>query len=208
MDRTTQMRLTWAGTIAFAWFFIALIAFAALRPEYRHATKAISELGVFGAPNMFGWNLLGFILPGVLLMVFAHGYRARLGPDAVGYVALLLTGFCFALTAIPAEMAADGDPDRASAWTQAHSLASQLVALPWMWALASIIRRHRKGALRALAIISVIAILGLVAPIVYRGFEPRFPAPGLLQRTTFFIFFAWYAVAACLLRSAGRARAA
>lgn len=200
------MRLTWAGAIAFAWFFIALIAFALLRPEYRHATKAISELGVFGAPYMFGWNLFGFILPGVLLMVFAHGYRARLGSDAVGFLALMLTGFCFALAAIPAEMAADGDPDRASTWTRAHSFASMLVAVPWLWAITSIIARFRNSAWRSLAIVSVIAVLGFIAPIVFREYDPRFQAPGLLQRASFLVFFLWYAAAAWLLRNTDHQR--
>lgn len=200
MDRNGQMRWTWAGLVAFAWFFIALLAFAAVRPEYQHATKAISELGVFGAPNMLAWNLLGFILPGVLLVLFARGYRARMGKGAIGYFGLVLTGVCFALTGIPGELGGDGDPDRQSIWTQAHLMASMFVAVPWAWSLVSIMLRHRTGALRGLAVISMIALIGLVVPVAYRSANPGFDAPGLLQRVTFLGFFGWYAAAAWLLR--------
>lgn len=40
------------GISAFAVFWVALFAFAAWHPDYSHLHKAVSELGVLGAPML------------------------------------------------------------------------------------------------------------------------------------------------------------
>jgi len=65
-----------AGLIAFVWFSLLVICLAALRPEYQHAYKAINELGAIGAPYMLVMNTFGFIGTGLLMAMFAVGYRS------------------------------------------------------------------------------------------------------------------------------------
>jgi hypothetical protein len=50
-------------------FWSAVPIFGALRPSYSHAANTISELGALGTPNATLWNLIGFIVPGLLLAV-------------------------------------------------------------------------------------------------------------------------------------------
>ncbi|UMR28441.1 DUF998 domain-containing protein [Massilia sp. MB5] len=62
-----------AGLLAGVLFFASLIGFAALRSDgYAHGRKAVSELGALGAPSAPAFNLLGFIVPGLLLAWFAY----------------------------------------------------------------------------------------------------------------------------------------
>ena len=61
------------GVLAAGVFWIALVAFGAARADYNQLTKAVSELGAVGASHAFAWNILGFIVPGLLL---AAGFMA------------------------------------------------------------------------------------------------------------------------------------
>src|SRR5215510_4862771 len=58
-----------AGGIATLVFWTALFVFAAMYPGYSHLHRAVSGLGAFGAPHAVAWNIIGFILPGLLLAV-------------------------------------------------------------------------------------------------------------------------------------------
>ena len=44
-----------------------------LRPEYNLFHKAVSELGSLDAPNKWTWNILGYILTGILIAVYSFG---------------------------------------------------------------------------------------------------------------------------------------
>ena len=109
----------------------SLIIFRQLRLDgYTHGTKAVSELGAVGAPNAIAFNLLGFVLPG-LLVVFAAATLARATGNAKGMALLALTGAAWALTGVfPFDMAA-----RASLTSQAHLAAAMLTGLFWALAL-------------------------------------------------------------------------
>jgi hypothetical membrane protein len=130
MAMTDITHRKWAGLAAFGWFFAWILLLAALRPEYRNATKAISELGAVGAPHMLLMNLFGFAGTGVLLGLFACSYRSRMGQAAPGYLALMLTAVLFALTAFPLEIGASGNPDMSSKMTQLHFLFVLLATSP------------------------------------------------------------------------------
>ena len=89
-------------------FWAALFSFASAYPGYSHSHKAISELGALGAPHALWWNLLGFIVPGVLLSICGAGVATAIerpsGKTAV-YWLLVLSGVGFAgAGVIPAEM--------------------------------------------------------------------------------------------------------
>ncbi|MES2603811.1 MAG: DUF998 domain-containing protein, partial [Pseudomonadota bacterium] len=99
------------GVAAAILFGVALAVFAAVRPEYSHAHKAVSELGVIGAPNALAWNLIGFITPGILLALCGAALAQAVdGSRKVLWYLLVLAGIGFAATGIfPAEMR-NGDP--------------------------------------------------------------------------------------------------
>ncbi|MCW5517878.1 DUF998 domain-containing protein [Muriicola sp. Z0-33] len=64
------------GTIGIAIpiiFGIVYFMVSSLHPNYSMFTKAISELGAVGAPNKWIWNSFGYILPGILISIFALG---------------------------------------------------------------------------------------------------------------------------------------
>jgi hypothetical membrane protein len=44
-----------------------------LRPEYNLYYKVVSELGSLDAPNKWTWNILGYILTGVLIAIYSFG---------------------------------------------------------------------------------------------------------------------------------------
>lgn len=202
MRNENRQHWIWAGFIAFVWFSLLVIGLAALRPEYQHAHKAISELGAIDAPYMLVMNTFGFIGTGLLMAMFAVGYRSIIGEQAAGYKALLITALFFALTALPIAMRADGDPDRESSYTMVHLVFVMLVPAPWLWAMISIFQRYRKGPFRVLAIISIFAFIVLTALTAYRMLGPDTNVPGLWQRASFAVFLGWYAIAAFLLQSA------
>jgi hypothetical membrane protein len=97
-----------AGVAAVAVFWIALFAFAASYPRYSHSTKAISELGVFGAPHALAWNVIGYIVPGMLLAICGAGLATaidRSGRRTAFYWLLVVSGLGLAGTGVfPAEM--------------------------------------------------------------------------------------------------------
>jgi hypothetical protein len=207
MATTYMTHWKWAGLTAFGWFFGWILLLAALRPEYRNATKAISELGAVGAPHMLLMDLFGFAGTGVLLGLFASSYRSRMGKTAPGYRALMLTAVLFALTAFPLEIGASGNPDMTSKMTQVHFFFVLLVPLPWLWAAIQITGFARRAGQRGLSIASGVAVAGLLTLTALSIARSVPHAPGLLQRATFAIFLGWYGVADLLLRGVPFARA-
>ncbi|MFA6157851.1 DUF998 domain-containing protein [Mesorhizobium sp.] len=201
MSDRNRVRWVWAGPAAFAWFFGWVLGLAALRPEYHHATKAISELGAVGAPYMLAMNAFGFVGTGVCLALFAVGYRARMGERAVGYKSIMLTALLFMMTAVPMEMGADGDPDMGSKLTRLHLVFVMLAPIPWLWALIGIARRYVDGTPRALALASAAAFLGVVGVTIFLMADRTFQAPGLVQRASFVLFLGWFAAAPYLMRN-------
>ena len=204
-----------AGVAAVVVFWAALFSFASAYPGYSHSHKAISELGALGAPHALWWNLLGFIVPGVLLSICGAGVATAIerpsGKTAV-YWLLVLSGVGFAgAGVIPAEMR-DGSPSMGSPFTIGHVLMTFLSGIPWVIAAFLIIGRatqnpswHRsRGLFSALA---VACVAGFSLNIVARAIPALASRPGLAQRISFAVYFAWFLVVAVqLLMRGSRAR--
>src|SRR5690606_37313977 len=58
-----------------AWFLTVYLVMSAMRPDYVHTDQAISELGSLDAPNLWAWNVLGYILPGLAVALLGIGLR-------------------------------------------------------------------------------------------------------------------------------------
>jgi len=54
-------------------FWLTYFIMSSLRPEYNFLTKAVSELGSLDAPNKWTWNILGYILTGLLISIYSYG---------------------------------------------------------------------------------------------------------------------------------------
>lgn len=61
------------GFLAPTIFWITYFVMSNLRPEYSFLTKAVSELGSLDAPNKWTWNILGYVLPGILIAIYSFG---------------------------------------------------------------------------------------------------------------------------------------
>lgn len=194
-------------------FWSALLMFAALYPDYYHYTKAISELGAFGAPHSFAWNLAGFIVPGLLLAVGGAGIAFAIdGQRSILFWLLVVSGLGFAGTGVlPAEMH-HGFPLMQSSWTLGHVLMMFVSGIPWVIAafvLVSHVRRHsRWRGFTPLAIfLSIVALASLIFNIVGRAMPFFMDKPGLIQRIAFAVYFGWFlAVGLVFLTATSRVR--
>ena len=174
-------------------FWCSLFGFAALSPRYSHFTKSVSELGAWGAPNMWAFNILGFIGPGLLLALFGLNLARYASPRTWLTAALLvLAGFCLALAGLsPADMSNFTSPT-----TIGHLVGSNGNALFWMLAIIALAIATRKS-WAELSIGSVLAFALMVAAfsLYFWSDIPR----AIIQRIGLAILFGWYAVAAVLL---------
>jgi hypothetical membrane protein len=180
-------RVPVAAMVLPLWFWSVYLVMASTRPEYSHLTKAISELGSVDAPNPWVWNILGYIIPGLVIAllglrlgdVLRGTRRAR-----VASFALVASGLFMSLSGV---FPGDFD-DRTSATMIMHavgslgSFAGFLVAgavYPFVFGRFPAWRRYAWPS-AALVVLSVLT-----------GFLRTGDAPGLGQRLGFFCFFAW-----------------
>ena len=111
---------------------LSIVIMAELRTDgYNHFTKAVSELGSLDAPNKWMFNILGFIIPGILISIFSfnllkefRSYPIRSYP----FYFLILTGFFLTLAGLfPANT-----EDRQSITTIIHSIGALGSGMFWL----------------------------------------------------------------------------
>ncbi|PSD09886.1 DUF998 domain-containing protein, partial [Stenotrophomonas maltophilia] len=119
-----------SGLVAALLFVLAVLGFGAGLEGYAQARHPVALLGAQGVPHALAFNLLGFVLPGLLAVVVAECLRRGLPATAgwaprVGSQMLLLAGLAFAAMGL---LPLDVD--------DLHGPASQLHASAWMiWVL-------------------------------------------------------------------------
>ncbi|WP_256077780.1 DUF998 domain-containing protein [Massilia sp. YIM B04103] len=194
-----QAEVVWlAGALAGALFFASLIGFAALRTDgYAHGRKAVSELGALGAPSALAFNLLGFIVPGLLLAWFALALM-RIAHQRTGPMLLMGSGLMLAAAGVfPLDL-----DDYASALTVAHAIGAMGSGLLWAMALCWL------GPLFARQL--GWQVWGRLTPcfmgfvLLNIGWQAAFRSgadvlPGWGQRIGFLGYFLWFAITAILL---------
>lgn len=84
--------LAWCGILAPAIFATTLATFSFLNPNFNNLTNAVSELGMSASPHAFAWNMIGFVLVGLLATAFAWGLRLTLRPHSKSVIAPALMG--------------------------------------------------------------------------------------------------------------------
>jgi hypothetical membrane protein len=187
-----------AGLIAVAtpaWFLVTYLTLSALHPGYSHLTKAVSELGAWGEPNMWWWNVFGYGVSGLaiaLLGVSLNGVLGR-GGRVVSF-ALVVSGALMTLSGLfPGNF-----EDRHSPSILAHlvsSIGSYVAFLVAGFGLPFALRSSPSWPRIAWPSLALV-VLSLLTGALRSG-----EAPGLGQRLTFVCFFLWVAlVGAALVR--------
>lgn len=178
------------GVVATAWFTIALLVFAEIYPGYSHATKAVSELGAIGAPHQHAWNVLGFLLPGLLLAFHGWGLGISAG-DRMAGTAYFLSGLSFAATCVPADMS-----DYGATTSQIHIAASLAVFAFWLaGSLRLTLSRTATSKALLRATTACLWLAAAAAAVRFSGL--LFPGSG--QRLAFAAHFAWVLSTALVL---------
>ena len=184
------------GILANLIFWPALFIFAALRPDYSHLTKAISELGTWGAPRMWRWNAIGYMIPGALLGTFGWQFGRMVVPRG------LLLPLCLALPGIGLCVSGvfPGDLEHRTSTTTLLHLGGTFMGLAMLPALLMLVLRIRTE-WRDVAILSILSLVGLLGIFSLYRLAPAMvvPHPGLVQRLMFVNWMGWYLGAALLL---------
>ncbi|MDC0937046.1 DUF998 domain-containing protein [Pirellulales bacterium] len=177
------------GKVAGVWFFACLFGLAALYPGYSHLTKAVSELGAFGAPHAVIWNVLGFFSTGGMIVLFGLGLQHLLrkrNVKSTGGISVVALGITFAATAIPA----DFELRLQSPWTVAHAVFVLLGPVAFIWSAAVWPRAlARLGAPRSH--VRMCAAAGLLLLPAFASNALLSQTPGVGQRLGFAVIFLW-----------------
>ncbi len=183
-----------SGVAAALVFVAALIGFGAALEGYAHRDYPVALLGATGFPRALAFNMLAFVLPGMLAGVTALELRRRLPADAgwplrIGAQLVFLYTLAFiAMGLFPLH-----PNDLESQRSQFHGTA-------WMlWSVAFIPGAVLLGATllsrpcwSRFAWASLMAAAGLlIAGFVLTDFMPA----GIAQRIAFGLWFAWLALA-------------
>lgn len=192
--RLTRL-LPLTGALAAIAFIAAVVGFGMTLSGYSQVWHPVAVLGAKGVPRALGFNLLGFVLTGLLAAVVALDLRHRLPADAgwtarVGAQFLLLSALGFAgLGVLPL------DPD------DLHNDASSLHATAWLlWWVAFVPgavlfvfgMRGRRGWRPAVIASGVAAVIVLFSALVAVALMPA----GIAQRLGYAAWLLWLCVAA------------
>ena len=194
ISRLTRL-LPLTGALAAIAFIAAVVGFGMTLSGYSQVWHPVAVLGARGVPHARGFNLLGFVLTGLLAAVVALDLRHRLPADAgwaarVGAQFLLLSALGFVgLGVLPL------DPD------DLHNDASSLHATAWLlWWVAFVpgavlfaFGMHgRRGWRPAVIASGVAAAIVLFSALVAVALMPA----GIAQRLGYAAWLLWLCVAA------------
>lgn len=179
-----RARDRWLAVAAGLFAACAFVALAAALPGYSHLVHPVALPGAAGMPHALAFNLLVFVLPGLLLAVCAWRLRARL-PERAGMAArlgaamLLLSTLAYAAQGLlPLDIA--HPDDGASRW---HAVAWTLWWIAFL-AGAALLSARLRG-LRFAAMAAWLLVLG--AGVLLPGLLGAGPS----QRLAFAAWFAW-----------------
>ncbi|WP_442253258.1 DUF998 domain-containing protein [Stenotrophomonas pavanii] len=189
----------WLGLLAAVAFVLAVAGFGAGLDGYAQGRHPVALLGARGVPHALAFNLVGFVLPGLLAAGVAERLRRTL-PTGAGWAPrvssqmLLLAGLAFAaMGALPLDV------------DDLHGPASQLHASAWMiWVLGFVagsvllaVSGLRQAHGRALGVLALGC--GVLAALAAFALQGVLPAP-LAQRLAFACWAVWLAAALPLSR--------
>ncbi|MBB5209500.1 DUF998 domain-containing protein [Chiayiivirga flava] len=195
----TMLHAGWIAGVALA----LALGIASLRADLPAATL-LAVLGSVQADAALAWNLSGFVLPGVLVAVFAVALEAPMRAAGaarggrIGSTLLLLSGVFFAAQGLlPYDL---DDPDTRASQLHVTALSLSLLAfLPATALIAASVRRAPRWAiLRTFGgVLAAAALACLVLPPAQWLPGVEHPA-ALAQRTLLALYFGWIALASAV----------
>jgi hypothetical membrane protein len=185
METTVMHRLAaMLGISAVSLFGLSLVVFSGLNPNFNLLDDYVSKLGAVGQPYALWWNVIGFVMVGVLLAGFGLAYGSILQSRLVG-VLLALFGIGFGAAGVPIELG-----DGSSPLTKAHVVAICLGLAAWLFGLARMAYLPSLG--RFTHSSANIAAILLVLPILGQGAQ-LWSMP-VTHRLVFLVVFGWVAI--------------
>ena len=181
----------WLPWLALASFVTGLLLANLGLPEYSQLSHPVGLRGATGLPYAMAFNLMLFVVPGVLLAMSGQVLRGTLRDAGwlarIGIVLVQLSAFAFAM-----QGAVSMDP------SNMDTSMSRLHALAWMlWWIAFV-----PGALllavgaRQGAAFALVSLLAAVLVPVIAVFAPIGLWVGVAQRLAFAVWFGWWLYAA------------
>lgn len=198
------------GWLAGVVFVVALLAIGALTSGYSHAHHPVGFLGMAGAPLAGWWNVSGFLVPGMLVVVFALSLlqplqraQARMAAR-IGIWLLAIAGLAFAGNGV-----FGFDPsDPGGMGSKLHVAMLTLALLGFLpAALAMALGLRCCHGWRVLVLAGPVIVLATLASVMQRVLDavPVLATnPGYAQRVTLVLFFAWLGLAAMVALRASR----
>lgn len=192
MENGMSRAVRLAGIAAAVLFAAAVAGFGAALEDYLQTQYPVALLGARGFPRAFAFNLLAFVVPGMLAGVVALDLRRRLPEDAgwsarIGAQLVFLSALAFMAMGLlpldPRDLESEASSLHGTAWmlwSVAFIPGSTLLALG-LWSDRQWSRFARFGLAAALGVLVAAFVLTDVIP------------AGVAQRIAFGIWFAWLA---------------
>lgn len=177
------------GFMAPALFWSTYLIMSNLRLEYSFLTKAVSELGSLDAPNKWTWNILGYVIPGLMISIYSYGLFQSVSDghgSKLPLVSFILSGLLMSFSGV-----FPGDFDNKQSTTMALHTVGSFGSYFFFLVGSFTYPRHMekthywKPAIRPTLIFTWMTILFGSWPFVF----PATPAAG--QRLVFFFYFLW-----------------
>jgi len=192
-----------AGILAPVIFLITYLIMSNSRPEYSNFTKAVSELGAVDAPDKLYWNVLGYIIPGMLIVVFSLGLKKHFQYTAekIPFIAIALSGFFMAVSGV-----FPGDFDNKTSLTSllhiVGSFGSYFAFLFAAFTFPKLLRLDNdwQNLQKPLYILTYVSIAFGTWPFIF----PTMPSIG--QRFIFACYFGWVLLCAFRLYTCNESR--
>ena len=188
-------RLPLLAAVAAAIVFAAtVVGFGAALDGYSQAVHPVGLLGARGLPHALAFNVLGFVLPGVLAAFVAWRLRMAVGDGApwasrIGARLALLAALAFAAQGLlpldPRDLESDASRLHATMWTLWWV---SLLAGAVLLAFGSRAGGPRRVLAAASAVLAAVVVLLAVLPL-------DLLAPAVAQRVVFAAWLAWGIVA-------------
>jgi hypothetical membrane protein len=204
--------LTWhLGWIAIPLVVAAIVFAAAALPGYSQLSHPIALLGTSVSPRAAGFNLFGFIVPGLIVAGFARVLERELGQGRdrrlfrIGTGLLLIAGLAFAAQGLFALDPIDLDGDSSRRHAATHAIARiAWIAAAVVLAFARWRERTWRIPLLSGTMFAAILLLDLLQPLV--AIVPAWrAAPGAIERVLLALWLLWPALlAGCGWRHARR----
>lgn len=149
---------------------------------YNHFHKAVSELGSLDAPNKWIFNILGYIVPGILISIFSLNLLKEFRSVSVKEYPFYLFASSGVLMAIAGLFPADMD-NKESFITVLHTIGSFGGGLLWfLCALTLWWQLKKREGWRTVAMITFLIPFVMI---LLMSFVPK-NTPGISQRIAFF----------------------